>query len=106
MAVSAAPILLENNKTKLISSLYSGYDQSHIPYAQLTELGSSQLVAVGKELRRRYAGTLLPKNIEDAADYMYCRSTNICRTVQSLRSLLAGMYNNSDSYLLKKKNKI
>jgi hypothetical protein len=100
MAVSASPNLFEINDEKLISSLYSGWDQSHIPYAQLTELGYSQLVAVGKELKRRYVGTFLPQKIKEAANYMYCRSTNICRTIQSIRSLLGGMYDNSDSYLI------
>lgn len=103
MAISASPNLLENDEEKLVSNLYTGWDQSHKPYAQLTELGYTQLVAVGKELRRRYVGAFLPEKIEEATNYMYCRSTNICRTIQSLRSLLGGMYDNSDSYLLKKK---
>jgi lysophosphatidic acid phosphatase type 6 len=55
-------------------------------------LGSQQLIAVGKELRRRYVGKLLPKTLGEAVDMLYCRSTNICRTMQSLRSLLVGLY--------------
>jgi hypothetical protein len=100
MGVAAAPVLDElMNQTALMSNIYSGYDQSHSPYAQLTELGALQLLAVGHELRRRYVGSFLPSKVEDAADLMYCRSTNICRTVQSLRSLLAGMYNKTaDSF--------
>jgi Histidine phosphatase superfamily (branch 2) len=95
MAGSAAPIILSDKMTvdDLISNLYSGLDHSHSPYAQLTETGSLQLIAVGRELRRRYVGSLLPKSVDEASDLMFCRSSNICRTVQSLRSLLAGMFN-------------
>ena len=93
MAGSASPtILLNTSKSDLMVNLYSGLDYTHSPYAQLTEMGALQLLAVGHELRRRYVGSLLPQDVEEASDLMFCRSSNICRTVQSLRSLLAGMY--------------
>ena len=101
MARSAAPIILEEGmgKKDLVSLLYTGLDQSHTPYAQLTEVGASQLYAVGRELRSRYVGTFLPGSVEEASSVMFCRSTNICRTVQSLRSLLAGMYSENETSL-------
>lgn len=61
------------------------------PYAQLTDLGSQQLVSVGKELRERY-NHILPRKIDEARNGIFCRSTNTCRTGQSLRSLLVGMF--------------
>lgn len=92
MAQSAAPLILGNTTGQVITNLYSGIDHSHTPYAQLTENGARQLQAVGHALRDRYVGTLLPHAVEEASDVMFCRSSNICRTIQSLRSLLAGMY--------------
>ena len=80
----------KKNHDELHGLLCTGWDREHSPYAMLTELGAMQLMAVGKELRQRYVGTLLPMDVEDAADAMFCRSTNICRTTQSLRALLAG----------------
>lgn len=80
----------KKNHDELHGLLCTGWDREHSPYAMLTELGAMQLIAVGKELRQRYVGTLLPTDVEDAADAMFCRSTNICRTTQSLRALLAG----------------
>ena len=73
------------------SAVYSGWDVKNIPYGQLTELGASQLTDIGKELRRRYVGTLLPDTSLDASTLLYCRSTHFCRTIQSLRSLLSGL---------------
>ena len=90
----AIPFIHEENMSRkdLILSLYTGHDQHHTPYAQLTEKGALQLQSVGRELRRRYIGSLLPEKVEEASSVLFCRSTNICRTVQSLRSLLVGMY--------------
>lgn len=73
-------------------TLYGGWDKMNKPYAQLTELGSQQLVSVGNELRERYR-TFLPTNIAEARNAIFCRSTNTCRTGQSLRSLLVGLFN-------------
>jgi hypothetical protein len=95
MAASAAPYIVhkkDEGSANVKDSLFSGSDSNHAPYAMLTNLGARQLVAVGNELRHRYVGTLMPQKIEDASNVMYCRSTNICRTIQSLRSLLAGLY--------------
>jgi hypothetical protein len=88
---SAAHIHPDLISSPLKDVLFTGWDAKNIPYGQLTELGSNQLVAVGTELRSRYIGTLLPENNSDLSSIMYCRSTNFCRTVQSLRSLLSGL---------------
>lgn len=73
--------------------LYSGFDESNYPYAQLTQLGSEQLTAIGTHLRTRYVDSgILPDIKLDNAASIYCRSTNICRTLQSLRSLLIGLF--------------
>lgn len=82
----------ELQTSHLTRSLYTGWDAINAPYAMLTEKGCQQLMLVGKELKRRYVGTLLPASKEEAANFMYCRSTNICRTIQSLRSLLVGLF--------------
>ena len=73
------------------SAIFTGWDEKNIPYGQLTELGANQLISIGKELRRRYLGTLLPDKYMDASTLLYCRSTHFCRTIQSLRSLLSGL---------------
>lgn len=71
------------------SILYSGYDHAHIPYGQLTSLGCEQMVHVGHTLRVRY-GKHVP--IHKGAGKMYLRSSNYCRTMQSLRCLLVGLF--------------
>jgi hypothetical protein len=71
------------------SKLYSGWDCKNSPYAQLTEIGAQQLIAVGSNLRARYLGTLIHSNDDHLP--LYCRSTNMCRTIQSLRALLVGL---------------
>jgi len=79
---------------------YSGEDADQWPYAQLTELGSQQLQAIGRLLRSRYggngdsssSGSIISGDATKAADEVYLRSTNMCRTLQSLRSLVAGLY--------------
>ena len=92
-ASNSKPIETEKkNHDELHGLLCTGWDREHSPYAMLTELGAMQLMAVGRELRQRYVGTLLPTDVEEAADAMFCRSTNICRTTQSLRALLAGTH--------------
>ena len=68
-------------------TLYGGWDQINRPYGQLTELGSQQLVSVGKKLRERYSALLTGTAKND----VFCRSTNTCRTGQSIRSLLVGL---------------
>jgi len=74
-------------------TLYSGWDHINIPYAQLTQVGAEELIMVGKELRDRYREPLgLPDTIDAAANTIFCRSTNMCRTKQSIRSLLVGLF--------------
>jgi Histidine phosphatase superfamily (branch 2) len=72
-------------------AIFTGWDEKNIPYGQLTELGAHQLINIGRELRRRYVGSLLPSESFDASTLLYCRSTNFCRTIQSIRSLLSGL---------------
>jgi hypothetical protein len=71
------------------SKLYSGWDHNNSPYAQLTEIGAQQLIKVGSHLKTRYFESLLHSN--DDLLPLYCRSTNMCRTIQSLRALLVGL---------------
>lgn len=74
------------------SHLFTGFDQKHIPYGMLTEVGAQQLILVGRTLRDRYHNFLgLDINEKHIGKYLYCRSTNMCRTLQSLRSFLYGM---------------
>lgn len=73
------------------SAVFTGWDEKNKPYGQLTELGANQLINIGKELRRRYVGNLIPVDSAGASASLYCRSTNFCRTMQSLRSLLSGL---------------
>lgn len=60
---------------------------------------------MGKELKKRYVGSLLPTDIHDASKYIFCRSTKICRTIQSARALLAGMYKIDSNNDMSNKNK-
>ena len=78
------------------SSVFTGWDEKNIPYGQLTELGARQLINIGKEIRRRYIATLFHAEPLDASSLLYCRSTNFCRTIQSLRSLLSGLLTVND----------
>ena len=92
VAAAALPeeIMLSGSKDPK-DVIYTGWDKDKIPYGMLTDVGAKQLRNIGTELRRRYVGTLLPANVEDASSWLYCRSTNFCRTMQSLRSLLSGL---------------
>lgn len=96
---STASSSVKQFDTDIMKELYSGFDSLAYPYAQLTEIGSQQLTAVGSHLRKRYIDTGLLKdiNLDTAASSIYCRSTNICRTLQSLRSLLVGFLNVDES---------
>jgi hypothetical protein len=86
---SAAHIPAELLSSHVKDAVFTGWDQKNIPYGQLTELGANQLINIGKELRRRYVGTLINEE-HDVSSLIYCRSTHFCRTMQSLRSLLSG----------------
>lgn len=76
-------------------SSYFGQDRKEFPYGMLTEKGVSQLITVGKVLNKRYVGSFLPNDIDEINKYVYCRSTNYCRTILSLQSLLHGFYGKS-----------
>jgi lysophosphatidic acid phosphatase type 6 len=85
----------------LEEKIYSGEDEFARPYAQLTELGAKQLMNLGAQLRKRYAlprrtdtkeEPLISPHYDDAANHIYLRSTNTCRTLQSLKCLVAGLY--------------
>lgn len=58
----------------------------------LTGRGFRQMQAVGEDLRHRYAGKLLPRDVRSAAPHLYLRSTHIPRTVQSLQGVLTGLF--------------
>lgn len=90
----------EFHANELKNLIYTGWDEKNIPYGHLTELGANQLINFGKELRRRYLGTvLLPDDgNQDISSLLYCRSTNFCRTMQSLRSLLSGLLEIDDTH--------
>ena len=91
LAAVAQPIVASDTTLELLRKrLYTGWDFNHVPYGHLTEHGAQQLREVGHELHRRYMGNFLPKRISKAVDHLYCRSTNLCRTMLSLRSLLNG----------------
>ena len=81
----------ETAALSLTEEIYSGEDSTSNPYAQLTDVGAQQLFKLGTELRRRYEAEGVPLN----ADAIYARSTNMCRTLQSLRSLLVGLLGGS-----------
>jgi hypothetical protein len=102
MTLAAFPSIPFHSESKYLKyRLYAGWDYLHSPYGQLTEIGSKQLIEVGKLLRSRYIlerindnpSPFIPHALHDAADVLYCRSSNLCRTIQSLRSLLIGMFN-------------
>lgn len=71
--------------------MYYGEDARSFPYAQLTEVGARQLEAVGRQLRKRYLSPLTEGQQTPLSSLIYARSTNMCRTMQSLRSLLVGL---------------
>ena len=93
LARSAYPYVASNSSfDNLRKRLYSGWDIVHFPYGQLTERGSHQLKHVGRKFWRRYHDFLLDDHSLSSIDTMYCRSTNICRTLLSLRSFLTGFF--------------
>lgn len=90
-----------NQYQDLPNELYVGGDASTIPYGQLTETGSQQLINLGSRLRYLYgnhrsensAGWILAVEDHEAlSNSLYCRSTYLCRTIHSIRSLLVGLY--------------
>ena len=98
-----------STREKEYEHLYGGADLYRKPYAMLTEEGYQQLVSVGKELKRRYVSS--PQNSDALIDIptnvgrslkadprVSLRSTNMCRTLQSLRALLVGLYDISEEH--------
>ena len=74
--------------------LYAGEDKGRKPYAMLSELGVNQLIDVGRHLRERYVDSkFMTGDYARSKEEVYIRSTNMCRTLQSLRGLVAGLYN-------------
>jgi lysophosphatidic acid phosphatase type 6 len=73
--------------------LYAGEDFPAYPYAMLSDMGVTQLIQVGEHLRERYVDSGYMSGEQSAGkDELYIRSTNMCRTLQSLRGLVAGLY--------------
>ena len=79
------------------NDLYSGRDAGHYPYGQLTELGVQQMIAVGRSLRQQYWSLLLGEQSSLTTDIVYARSTDLCRTLMSLRALLVGLFDMEQS---------
>jgi lysophosphatidic acid phosphatase type 6 len=71
--------------------VYSGWERKNYPFGMLTERGFLQMRDVGRELRRRYIDSAILPSTDPNPNLLYCRSTNFCRTKQSLRSLLTGL---------------
>lgn len=57
----------------------------------LTDMGFNQLQEVGRAIKKRYSINLLSNVTLNPASFFYCRSTNFCRTLMSLRALLSGL---------------
>jgi len=74
--------------------LYSGWDKDSTPYGSLTSLGYEQMLSLGKALGQRY-GRLLSEH-ENLHQEILLRSTDSCRTMQSLRAFLHGFYQAAD----------
>ena len=109
-ASSTYPVLeFTQNEPVLDETLYSGWERNNYPYGQLTEKGFQELFTLGQELRNRYIDTGIlsdaNSNIVDG-DLFYCRSTNFCRTKQSLRSLISGMLYDPITNSMNSKNNV
>eukprot|EP01031_Cornospumella_fuschlensis_P032246 gene32246-39001_t len=75
--------------TSLDDQLYTGHDRDTIPYGQLTEIGAQQLYELGVKLNERYK-----HHFQLDLQALHLRSTNFCRTLQSLKALLTGLLTN------------
>eukprot|EP00981_Chlorochromonas_danica_P002339 scaffold453_cov187-Ochromonas_danica.AAC.9 len=122
-AVTAADLTATNiSDITLDGSLYSGIDRHHIPYGQLTNKGAQQLLTLGRRLRQRYlhafptlfqrtgqsTGNHNPSNSHSLSGLMpsvtpalYLRSSHYCRTLQSIRCLLIGLFQPNAVKILK-----
>lgn len=83
--------------TDKVSKIYAGWDSVNSPYGMLTELGSQQLQNLGKSMRTRYFDVLVQNKTDEFSSNIYCRSTNMCRTLLSLRSFLTGFLQTESS---------
>ncbi|XP_068185473.1 lysophosphatidic acid phosphatase type 6 [Antennarius striatus] len=79
------PSLLEDQyrKIKLTGGSFPG---------QLTTLGMQQLYDLGKRLRRRYIEETPFLSSSFSSAEVYVRSTNVVRTIESARCLIAGLF--------------
>jgi hypothetical protein len=66
---------------------------------QLTQKGSEQVESVGCKFWKRYRNFILRESNLSHVDTLYCRSTNICRTLLSMRSFLHGFFNHEPSII-------
>jgi hypothetical protein len=101
LLIKSAPVkFIEHDKAILdtASDIYIGRDKHLRPYGMLTEIGTQQLIQVGKTLRTRYAEFLQSSGILYNGKKVYCRSTGFCRTITSLRGLLIGLLNITSSH--------
>ena len=109
-ASSTYPVLeFTPGDSRLDETLYSGWERNNYPYGQLTEKGFQELFTLGQELRKRYIDTgLLGDSNSNTVDgnLFYCRSTNFCRTKQSLRSLISGILFDPVSNSMNSKNDV
>lgn len=75
--------------------LYVGSDYNEHPHGMLTERGVQQLYEIGKSFRQRYCGSLLSTQKQQILRHLYPRSTDYCRTILSVRSLMMGLLEES-----------
>lgn len=61
------------------------------------------MISVGRHLRLRFNNILFSENQPLIAEQLYCRSTNLCRTLMSLRCVLVGLLNINEKSDLKGK---
>ena len=90
----ARHINVEIESSDTLPNVYVGWDSIYAPYGMLTQIGVQQLQNLGASLRTRYFDLLIQHNETKEhpsfSSSIYCRSTNMCRTILSLRSFLTG----------------
>ncbi|XP_061698536.1 lysophosphatidic acid phosphatase type 6 [Syngnathoides biaculeatus] len=78
-----SPLEDSYRKKKLSGGVFAG---------QLTTLGMQQLFELGEKMRRRYVQEVPFLSPTFCRDEVYVRSTNIVRTIESAKCLLAGLF--------------